>query len=84
MKLPSLSRIPDQAWLRPFLWPLSQVYGLVTFLRNLAYDRGWLKSHVPDLPLVCIGNINAGGSGKTPHTELVAAYLYEVLGPVAI
>jgi len=84
LKLPSLTRIPDQAWLRPLLWPLSQGYGLVTFLRNLAYDRGWLKSHVPDLPLVCIGNINAGGSGKTPHTELVAAYLYEVLGPVAI
>lgn len=84
LKIQFLSRIQDQPWLRPLLWPLSQLYGLITFLRNVAYDRGWLKSHTPDIPLVCIGNINAGGSGKTPHTELIAAYLFEVLGPVAI
>ncbi len=84
MKIQFLSRIRYQAWLRPILWPLAQLYGLITFFRNVAYERAWLKSHVSDIPLVCIGNINAGGSGKTPHTELIAAYLYEVLGPVAI
>jgi tetraacyldisaccharide 4'-kinase len=84
LKIRLITRIPDHAWLRPLLWLFSQWYGLITFGRNLAYEQGWLKSFSPDIPVVCIGNINAGGSGKTPHTELIAAYLYEVLGPVAI
>jgi tetraacyldisaccharide 4'-kinase len=84
LKIRILTRLPQQLWIRPLLWPLSQIYGIITFLRNLAYDRGWIQSYLPDIPVVCIGNINAGGSGKTPHTELVAAYLFEVLGPVAI
>jgi len=78
------SALLKNPWLRPFLWPLSVLYGLGVGLRNLAYDRQWLRSHQPPLPVLCVGNLNAGGSGKTPHTELITAYLQEVLGPVGI
>ncbi len=74
----------NRTWFHLLAWPLSWVYGLIMWLRNLAYDQGWLKSTSPSVPVVCIGNLNAGGSGKTPHTETVAAYLHESLGLIAI
>ncbi|MEY5052074.1 MAG: tetraacyldisaccharide 4-kinase, partial [Bacteroidota bacterium] len=74
----------NRTWFHLLAWPLSWVYGLIMWLRNLAYDQGWLKSTSPSIPVVCIGNLNAGGSGKTPHTETVAAYLHESLGLIAI
>lgn len=76
--------ILEAAWFKILAWPLSWIYGLATWLRNLAYDQGWLRSTLPSVPVVCIGNLNAGGSGKTPHTEMVAAYLHEALGSIAL
>jgi tetraacyldisaccharide 4'-kinase len=51
------------------LLPFSLLYGLITFLRNYAYDQGWLKSTSFPFPVVVVGNLTVGGTGKTPHIE---------------
>lgn len=62
--------------LRRLLWPLSRLYGLVISIRNHAYDIGILPTFSSRLPVVCVGNLTAGGSGKTP---LVLALANELL-----
>ena len=49
----------------PFAW----IYDFITSIRNMMYDHGLLKQQSFDKPLICIGNLAVGGSGKTPHTE---------------
>lgn len=58
-----------------WLWPLSQLFGLISGLRRLAYQRGWLRSQRLPVPVVIIGNLIAGGSGKTPLTLHLAESL---------
>lgn len=58
-----------------FTIPLSWIYGAAVDFRNWLYDKGIKKSHEIDIPIICVGNITAGGTGKTPHTEYVAALL---------
>lgn len=53
----------------------SALYAAVMRLRNLAYDRGWKASRSFDLPVICIGNLSVGGTGKTPHVEHVVNLL---------
>jgi tetraacyldisaccharide 4'-kinase len=48
------------------LLPLSWVYASVTFLRREAYRLGVLKTHMLPVPVIIVGNIHMGGSGKTP------------------
>lgn len=55
--------------------PVGWLYGLVTGLRNRMYDGGMLKSVSFPIPVICVGNITVGGTGKTPHTEYIAALL---------
>ncbi len=57
------------------LLPFSIVYGLVVLIRNKCYDWGWFNSQSFDLPVICVGNLAVGGSGKTPVTE----YLVDLL-----
>ncbi len=57
------------------LYPLSLLYGLATSVRNFLYDKEILASKEFDLPVLCVGNITVGGTGKTPHTE----YLVDLL-----
>lgn len=57
------------------LLPFSWAYGLVTGVRNGLYNRGWKKSYAAGVPVISIGNITAGGTGKTP----LAMYLLEKL-----
>jgi tetraacyldisaccharide 4'-kinase len=59
------------------LAPLSLVYGAITRLRNLLYDLAILPSREFSVPVICRGNITAGGTGKTPHTEYIAGFLSE-------
>ncbi|HUW94000.1 MAG TPA: tetraacyldisaccharide 4'-kinase [Bacteroidales bacterium] len=54
------------------LQPLSPVYGMVVSLRNLLYDLGIFRSHSFPFPVICVGNITVGGTGKTPHVEYIA------------
>lgn len=58
-----------------FLYPVSMLYGLVVFVRNLLFDYKFLKSHEFDIPIISIGNITVGGTGKTPHTEYLVGLL---------
>lgn len=58
-----------------FLYPVSFLYGLITSIRNFLYDRGILPSAGFPIPVICVGNITVGGTGKTPHTEYIAGLL---------
>jgi len=58
-----------------FLYPFSILYGFVIYVRNRLYDLNILKSKEFDIPVISIGNITVGGTGKTPHVE----YLVELL-----
>ncbi|WP_337008653.1 tetraacyldisaccharide 4'-kinase [Pantoea sp. AS142] len=60
-------------WL--LLWPLSLLYGAIASLIRLSYRRGWRKSWRAPLPVVVVGNLTAGGNGKTP----VVIWLVETL-----
>ena len=57
------------------LLPLSILYGTIIFFRNKFYDWGILPSRSFQIPLISVGNITVGGTGKTPHIE----YLVELL-----
>jgi tetraacyldisaccharide 4'-kinase len=54
---------------------LSWIYTLVVIVRHRLYDWGVLKSYSFDIPVVCIGNITVGGTGKTPTAEYILASL---------
>ncbi len=51
------------------LWILSVLYGLGVSFRNRLFNLGILKTQEFDIPIICVGNITVGGTGKTPHTE---------------
>lgn len=61
--------------IRLALLPFSWLYGIGVWFRNKLFDRGLLPSETYPVPVISVGNLNAGGSGKTPHTE----YLIELL-----
>lgn len=73
------SHIPIRRWLLPLSW----LYGVGTGIRNWLYDVGWLHSYEYDIPLICVGNITAGGTGKTPHVEYLLGLLLP-LYPTAV
>ena len=58
-----------------FLYPLSAVYGLIISIRNFLYDYKLFKSTEFEIPVISIGNITVGGTGKTPHTEYLVNLL---------
>ncbi|MBQ8158622.1 MAG: tetraacyldisaccharide 4'-kinase [Prevotella sp.] len=63
--------IKINSWLLPFSW----LYGCGVKLRNFLFDVGILKSRSFKTPIISVGNLTVGGTGKTPHTE----YLVELL-----
>lgn len=58
-----------------WLLPLSWLYGIGVKIRNTLFDIGLLKSESFDVPVISVGNITVGGTGKTPHVE----YLIDLL-----
>jgi tetraacyldisaccharide 4'-kinase len=48
------------------LWPLSRVYGWGVAIRKCLYERGWLKAKRLNATVISVGNLTAGGTGKTP------------------
>ena len=76
----SLESTLTRAWLRrgPLacaLWPLSLLFGLLGAVRRLLYRRGLLQSTRLPVPVIIVGNIFIGGTGKTPLTIWLAAVL---------
>ncbi|HSI69130.1 MAG TPA: tetraacyldisaccharide 4'-kinase [Gillisia sp.] len=63
--------------LRKILLPFSLLYGGVMAVRNILYDRGILESSSFSTPVICVGNLSVGGTGKTPMIE----YLLQLLLP---
>jgi len=59
------------------LLPLSWIYGLGVGIRNFGFEIGLLKSHAFTVPIISVGNITVGGTGKTPHVEYLIRLLKE-------
>lgn len=59
------------------LRPLAWLYGKGVEMRNFCFERGLLPSESFPIPIICVGNIAIGGTGKTPHIE----YLLRLLTP---
>lgn len=62
-------------FLRWLLFPFSVLYGCVTTLRNLFYNKGLLKSKAYTIPVICVGNLSTGGTGKSPMIEYLVSFL---------
>ena len=62
-------------WLTPLLWPLARLFQVLAALRRYAYARGWLQQQHLPCAVAVVGNIHAGGVGKTPITAALASGL---------
>lgn len=70
----------EKQWYRLSLWqlillPLSMLFRLLSFLRRVAYRLGWLPSERLPVPVVVVGNISVGGTGKTPLVLWLTRFL---------
>jgi tetraacyldisaccharide 4'-kinase len=65
---------------RILLAPITAVYALIIYTRHFAYDIGWMKSRKACIPTLVLGNIHAGGTGKTPHASYFLRAISEKLG----
>ena len=63
--------------LRKILFPVAILYAIVMYIRNWCYDLGFFKSQSFHAPLIAVGNLSAGGTGKSPQIE----YLIRLLSP---
>ncbi len=70
--------------LRLLLLPFAWIYGCITFVRNVLFNRGVLKSYTIPGKSICVGNLSVGGTGKTPHVELIVEHLLKTSNKVAI
>ncbi|MAZ73709.1 MAG: tetraacyldisaccharide 4'-kinase [Flavobacteriaceae bacterium] len=61
--------------LRKLLFPFAILYGWITDFRNFLYNKGILESREYKIPLVCVGNLSVGGTGKSPMIEYLISFL---------
>ncbi len=62
-------------YLKLLLWPFAFLYGRIMAVRNYLYNTGLLVSHRFVLPVIAVGNLTVGGTGKTPHVEYLLRLL---------
>ncbi|MBT3277834.1 MAG: tetraacyldisaccharide 4'-kinase [Phycisphaerales bacterium] len=67
------TRIPT--WLSGLLLPLGLCYGAAMWVRALAFRIGLRRSYAPGVPVICVGNLTVGGTGKTPVVATVVSLL---------
>jgi tetraacyldisaccharide 4'-kinase len=65
----------DKGLGKVLLSPLAGLFYLVVKGRHILYNTNILKSHKPSTPTICVGNLTVGGTGKTPHIELLIELL---------
>ena len=65
------NRVKINKWLLPLSW----LYGAGSDIRNMLFDIGFLSSKKYDIPVISVGNLTAGGTGKTPHIEYLIRLL---------
>ena len=81
--MPKLHQIIERHWQQPqpcltaLLWPLSRLFQTASALRRRCYQTGRLKSGKLPVPVVVVGNIHAGGTGKTPVTAALVRGLQQ-------
>lgn len=63
--------------IRKLLFPFALLYGVITAIRNFLFDKGILKSHRFQVPIIAVGNLSVGGTGKTPQIEYLIRILQE-------
>ena len=68
--------------MRTLIWPLTLPYRLILWLRHWLYDHGIFRSVKPSVPTIVVGNLALGGTGKTPHVELILRELQDRM-PIA-
>lgn len=62
-------------WFRKLLFPFSMLYAGTMLMRNTLYNWNWLKSKSYDIPLISVGNLSMGGTGKSPMIEYLVSLL---------
>src|SRR5438105_9470942 len=80
MRRGSASQRLQDAWLERgtlarLLWPLAALYGVLLALRRLLLRAGVLRAHALPVPVIVVGNLVAGGAGKTPTVMAVVSML---------
>lgn len=61
--------------MRLLLYILSLIFHIITSIKNYLFDYKILTSHSYKIPIICIGNLSLGGTGKTPHTDYIISLL---------
>ncbi|WP_297766440.1 tetraacyldisaccharide 4'-kinase, partial [uncultured Muriicola sp.] len=69
--------------LRKIAFPISLLYAMVVYLRNVCYDVGIFSSKTYKTPTICVGNLSTGGTGKTPMIEWLLRHI-STPGKVAV
>jgi tetraacyldisaccharide 4'-kinase len=66
---------PFFSFVRILLYPFALIYGAIVWLRNRLYDTGFFSSVEFSVPVITVGNLSVGGTGKTPHVEYLIRLL---------
>jgi tetraacyldisaccharide 4'-kinase len=74
----------DARAFRAATWPLAAAFGVAAAVRSQLYDRGLRAAMVPDIPVVSVGNLTVGGTGKTPFAAWLAARLARDARPAIV